>query len=110
MLPLGRELWREALDACAATKVGRAAAAQGIELPQLVAQQVTQGGASHGAAEVGQQQVSAGTQRHGRQAEELGFVRAAAAAAAADIFGLHDGRQLAFDRAMRVLTHGGHKT
>ena len=89
VLLLGGQLRREAEGADTAAEVGRAAAAQGVELPQLVAQQVAQRGAAHRAAEAGQQQVAPGAERRGRQAEGLGVLRAADAP-----FGLHDGRQL----------------
>ena len=95
VLLLGGQLRREAQGAGAAAEVGRAAAAQGVELPQLVAQQVAQRGAAHRAAEAGQQQVASGAEGGGRQAEGLGVLGAGAdAAAAAAALGLHNGRQL----------------
>lgn len=44
----------------AAAKVGRAAAPQGIELPQLVPEEVAQGGSANWAAQAGQQEVTMG--------------------------------------------------
>lgn len=55
-----RRWLRGALSEEAAAKVWRTAASQGVELPQLVPQQVPQGGAANGAGEVGQQEVAAG--------------------------------------------------
>ena len=55
--------WRlrgQALPEEATAEVRRTAAPQGVELPQLVPQEVPQGGAANGAAEAGQQEVATG--------------------------------------------------
>lgn len=67
----------------AATQAGGTAVSQGVELPQLVPQQVPQGCAADRAAEVGQQQVAAGA---GGWGEVEGLIRGVA-------FCFHDGRQ-----------------
>lgn len=56
----------------ATAKVGRTAASKGVELPQLIAQKVPQGGAANGAAEAGQQEVATGA---GCRREMEGVVR-----------------------------------
>lgn len=67
----------------AATQAGGTAVSQGVELAQLVPQQVPQGRAADRAAEVGQQQVASGA---GGWREVEGVVRGIA-------FCFHDGRQ-----------------
>lgn len=62
---LRRRLWRHGLTVDAAAEARGTAVSQGVELPQLVPQQVPQGRAADGAAEVGQQQVAAGTRGWG---------------------------------------------
>lgn len=60
MLSFHRWLGGWALAPMTTAEVWRAAAAQGVELAQLVAQQVPQGGTANGAAEAGQEEVATG--------------------------------------------------
>lgn len=59
MLSFGRWLRGRVLPVEATAEIGRAAASQGVELPQLVPQEVPQRRAADGAAEAGQQEVAA---------------------------------------------------